>query len=63
LERAPEVQGRVDRLHVLEAKQQMVERDLNILLDPQTLLLVTGLAAKKQPNPGNPRRASPRCTE
>jgi hypothetical protein len=35
------------RLHVLKDKQQMVEKDLNILLDPQTLLLVTGVGARK----------------
>ena len=35
------------RLHVLKDQQEMVGKDLNILLDPQTLLLVTGVAAKK----------------
>ena len=36
------------RLHVLKDKQQMVERDLNILLDPQTMMLVTGIGARKK---------------
>ena len=35
------------RLHVLKDQDEMVGKDLNILLDPQTLLLITGLAAKK----------------
>jgi hypothetical protein len=35
------------RLHVIKDKQQMVDKGLNILLDPQSLLLVTGVAAKK----------------
>ncbi len=35
------------RLHVIKDKEKMVERDLNILLDPQTLLLVPGVATKK----------------
>lgn len=34
------------RLHVVKDQQQMLGRDLNIVLDPQTLLLVTGLASK-----------------
>ncbi|MEE4273139.1 MAG: hypothetical protein V2I67_15810 [Thermoanaerobaculales bacterium] len=35
------------RLHVIKDQDQMVGKDLNILLDPQTLLLVTGVTAKK----------------
>ena len=35
------------RLHVLKDQQQMVDKDLNILLDPQTLLLVTGVGARR----------------
>ena len=35
------------RLHVLKDNAEMVNKDLNIVLDPQTLLLVTGVAAKK----------------
>ncbi len=35
------------RLHVLKDRDQMIEKDLNILLDPQTMLLVTGLGAKR----------------
>ena len=35
------------RLHVLKDQQEMIEKDLNILLDPQTLLLITGVTAKK----------------
>jgi len=35
------------RLHVLKDNQEMVNKDLNILLDPQSLLLVTGVTAKK----------------
>lgn len=35
------------RLHVIKDQDQMVDKDLNILLDPQSLLLVTGVAAKK----------------
>jgi hypothetical protein len=35
------------RLHVIKDQQEMVDKDLNILLDPQSLLLVTGVAAKK----------------
>jgi hypothetical protein len=35
------------RLHVLKDRDRMIEKDLNILLDPQTMLLVAGLAAKK----------------
>jgi hypothetical protein len=31
------------RLHVVKDHQQIVDRDLNILLDPTTLLLVTGV--------------------
>jgi hypothetical protein len=35
------------RLHVIKDQQEMVNEDLNILLDPQTLLLVPGVAIKK----------------
>ncbi len=35
------------RLHIIKDKEKMVDRDLNILLDPQTLLLVPGVATKK----------------
>ena len=35
------------RLHVIKDQQEMVGKDLNILLDPQTLLLVPGVATKK----------------
>jgi hypothetical protein len=35
------------RLRVLKDHDGMIEKDLNILLDPQTLLLVTGVAAKR----------------
>ncbi len=35
------------RLHVIKDQQQMVDKGLNILLDPQSLLLVTGVTAKK----------------
>jgi len=35
------------RLHVLKDQQEMIEKDLNILLDPKTLLLITGVTAKK----------------
>ncbi len=35
------------RLHVLKDNQKMVNKDLNILLDPHSLLLVTGVTAKK----------------
>jgi len=35
------------RLHVIKDQQEMVDKDLNILLDPQTLLLVPGVATKK----------------
>jgi hypothetical protein len=35
------------RLHVLKDNDQMVGQDLNILLDPQTLLLTTGVGAKR----------------
>jgi hypothetical protein len=34
------------RLQVLKNRDQMLSEDLNILLDPQTLLLVTGVAAR-----------------
>lgn len=35
------------RLHIIKDKEKIVDRDMNILLDPQTLLLVPGVAAKK----------------
>lgn len=35
------------RLHVIKDNQEMVDKELNILLDPQTLLLVTGVTAKR----------------
>jgi hypothetical protein len=35
------------RLHVLKDQGTMVGRDLNILLDPQTLLLTTGVGGKR----------------
>jgi hypothetical protein len=35
------------RLHVVKDNQQAVNKDLNILLDPQTLLLVTGVGGRK----------------
>ncbi|MCP4896048.1 MAG: AAA family ATPase [bacterium] len=34
------------RLHVVKDQRQMLGRDLNIVLDPQTLLLATGFSAK-----------------
>lgn len=35
------------RLHVLKDRDRMIDRDLNIVLDQQTMLLVTGLGARK----------------
>jgi hypothetical protein len=35
------------RMQVLKDQDKVISKDLNILLDPQTLLLVTGLAARK----------------
>jgi hypothetical protein len=35
------------RLQVLKDNDEMVEKDLNILLDPQSLLLVTGVGARR----------------
>ena len=35
------------RLHVIKDRDQIVDKHLNILLDPQTLLLVTGVATKR----------------
>lgn len=35
------------RLHVVKDREQMVDRDLNVLLDPQTLLVVSGVAARR----------------
>ncbi len=40
-------QGPKVRLHVVKDQQRAVDQDLNILLDPQTLLLVTGVGAKR----------------
>lgn len=36
------------RLHVLKDREAMLDKDLNILLDPETLLLVTGVAPRQQ---------------
>jgi len=35
------------RLHVLKDNDEVLDRELNILLDPRTLLLVTGVGAKR----------------
>jgi hypothetical protein len=35
------------RLQVLKDRQQMVEKNLNILLDTKTLLITTGVGAKR----------------
>jgi hypothetical protein len=35
------------RMQVLKDHDEVISKDLNILLDPQTLLLVTGVAAKR----------------
>lgn len=35
------------RMQVLKDRQEMISKNLNILLDPQSLLLVTGVAAKR----------------
>jgi hypothetical protein len=35
------------RLHVLKDQQEMVDHDLNILLDPQTMMLTIGVGAKR----------------
>jgi len=35
------------RLRVLKDRRQMLDEDLNLLLDPQTLLLVTGVGARR----------------
>jgi hypothetical protein len=35
------------RLHVAKDKQKMLGRDLNVVLDPKTLLLDTGIGAKR----------------
>ena len=35
------------RLHVLKDQQEMVDRELNIMLDPQTMLLTLGGGAKR----------------
>ena len=42
-----EAQDAKVRLQVLKDRQQMVEKNLNILLDTQTLLLTTGVGAKR----------------
>jgi hypothetical protein len=36
------------RLHVLKDRSAMLDRDLNIVLDPESLLLVTGVAPKSR---------------
>lgn len=35
------------RLHIVKDRQEMLDKDLNVLLDPETLLLVTGVAARR----------------
>jgi hypothetical protein len=35
------------RLHIVKDRQEMLDKDLNILLDPETLLLITGVAARR----------------
>ncbi len=35
------------RLHVVKDRQEMIGRDLNVVLDPQSLLLVSGLATRR----------------
>jgi hypothetical protein len=35
------------RLHVVKDGQQMLARDLNVVLDPRTLLLDTGIGGKR----------------
>ncbi|MGV8039024.1 MAG: hypothetical protein AB2L07_02750 [Thermoanaerobaculaceae bacterium] len=35
------------RLHVVKDRENMLDRGLNVVLDPETLLLVTGVAARK----------------
>jgi hypothetical protein len=35
------------RLHIVKDRQEMLDKDLNILLDPETLLLVTGVATRR----------------
>ncbi len=35
------------RLHVVKDREQMLDRDLNVLLDPRTLLLTTGVRGKR----------------
>jgi hypothetical protein len=35
------------RLHVLKDREQMLDDDLNIILDPQTLLLTSGVATRR----------------
>jgi hypothetical protein len=35
------------RLHVLKDSRKMLDQDLNVLLDPTTLLLVTGFGARR----------------
>jgi hypothetical protein len=36
------------RLHVVKDRHETLERDLNILLDPESLLLVTGVARTRR---------------
>jgi hypothetical protein len=36
------------RLHVVKDRHEMLDKDLNILLDPESLLLVTGVAPKSR---------------
>lgn len=40
-------QGNKVRLHVITDRQRSLNRDLNILLDPETLLLVTGVTPRR----------------
>ncbi len=35
------------RLHVLKDREQMLDKDLNVILDPQTLLLTSGVTARR----------------
>jgi len=40
-------QGAKVRLRVVKDREQMLDRDLNVLLDPKTLLLTTGVRGKR----------------
>ena len=40
-------QGAKVRLRVVKDREQMLDRDLNVLLDPRTLLLTTGVRGKR----------------